>query len=108
MAKKATFSNKPAANAPTNVEQPTEKDFEFDVLDGSKAMAFKKINYILLLIGVVAVVIGFLLMTGSSSSTKAFEPDIFSVRRTTVAPLIALAGFVFVIFAILYHKKQKR
>lgn len=68
-------------------------------------MAFTKINYILVLIGVAIVVIGFLLMTGGSSTTEAYNPDIFSVRRTRVAPLVCLFGFVFIVFAILFHKK---
>lgn len=55
--------------------------------------AFDKVNFILLAIGMAVVIIGFLLMTGPSSSETAFEPDIFSVRRIKVAPAVCLFGF---------------
>ena len=55
--------------------------------------AFDKTNFILLAIGMAVVVIGFLLMTGPASSDAAYEPDIFSVRRIKVAPVVCLLGF---------------
>ena len=39
--------------------------------------AFDKTNFILLAIGMAIVIVGFLLMTGPSSTETAFEPDIF-------------------------------
>ena len=69
--------------------------------------AFTKKNYILLAIGVCAIVLGFLLMSGASSTETHFEPDIFSFRRIKIAPTICFFGFVFVIFAIMYKGKQK-
>ena len=56
--------------------------------------AFDKVNYILLAVGMLIVVIGFLLMTGPGSSDTVFEPDIFSARRIKVAPVVCLLGFV--------------
>ena len=52
-----------------------------------KNFAFDKMNFILLAVGMVIVIIGFLLMVGPNSTDAAFEPDIFSVRRTKVAPV---------------------
>ena len=51
-------------------------------------------NYLLLAVGMIIVVIGFLLMTGPASTETAFEPDIFSARRVKVAPVVCLFGFV--------------
>lgn len=68
--------------------------------------AFGKWNYILLGIGVVAIVLGFILMVGPSSTETHFEPDIFSFRRIKLAPAICFFGFVFVIFAIMYKGKS--
>ena len=65
-----------------------------------KNFAFDKVNYILLAVSMVVVVIGFLLMVGSNSSETAFEPDIFSVRRIKVAPVVCLIGFVSMIYAV--------
>ena len=69
--------------------------------------AFDKVNFILLAVGMAVVVIGFLLMTGPASSVDAYEPDIFSVRRIKVAPVVCLLGFVSMIYAVVYKPKEK-
>ena len=68
--------------------------------------AFDKVNFILLAVGMAIVVIGFLLMTGPGSSDTVYEPDIFSVRRTKVAPLVCLFGFVSMIYAVVHKPKD--
>ena len=68
--------------------------------------AFDKINYILLAVGMAVVVIGFLLMSGTGSSENAYDPDIFSARRIKVAPLVCLAGFVSMIYAVIRRPKE--
>lgn len=70
-------------------------------------MAFDKMNFVLIAIGMAAVVIGFVLMGGSSSTMEAFEPDIFSVRRIKVAPVVSLLGFVFMIYGVVRRPKTK-
>ena len=65
-----------------------------------------KINVILIAVGFLIVVLGFVLMSGSTTGT-VYNPDVFSFRRITVAPMVALAGFVFIVFAILYKPKNK-
>ena len=69
--------------------------------------AFDKTNFILLAVGMVVVILGFLLMTGPSSTVSAFEPDIFSVRRIKVAPVVCFLGFIFMIYAVLRKPKIK-
>ena len=69
--------------------------------------AFNKTNYILLAVGMAIIIIGFLLMTGPGSTEGYFEPDIFSVRRIKVAPLVCLFGFVFMIYGILKKSKKE-
>ncbi len=51
-------------------------------------------------------ILGFILMSGASSSEMAFEADIFSVRRIKVAPALCFLGFVSMIYAVL-HKPAK-
>ena len=63
--------------------------------------AFDKTNFILLGVGMLIIILGFLLMTGSGSTEGYFEPDIFSARRIKVAPVVCLFGFVFMIYGIL-------
>lgn len=70
-----------------------------------KKFAFTKTNYILTAVGMVIIIIGLLLMTGSNCTTNYFEPDIFSVRRVKVAPLVTLTGFITIIAAIVYRPK---
>ena len=68
--------------------------------------AFDKMNYLLLAVGMIIVVIGFLLMTGPASTDTAFEPDIFSARRTKLAPVVCLFGFVSMIHAVVRKPKN--
>ena len=70
-------------------------------------LAFDKVNYTLLAIGMAVVVIGFLLMSGSGSTETAYNPDIFSARRIKVAPVVCLIGFVSMIYAIVRKPKDK-
>ena len=65
-----------------------------------KNLAFDKMNYILLAVGMAVVVLGFILMSGGSSDETAYNPDIFSVRRIKVAPVLCLLGFVSMIYAV--------
>lgn len=71
-----------------------------------KKFTLGKINLILIAIGFVIIVTGFILMSGSSTETT-FNPDIFSFRRITVAPMVSFFGFLFIIFAILFKPKTK-
>ena len=76
-------------------------------MSDKQKFAFDKVNFILLAIGMAIVIIGFLLMTGPTSSETVFEPDIFSVRRIKVAPVVCLVGFISMIYAVLRKPKTK-
>ena len=69
-------------------------------------LAFGKTNFILIGVGIAIIIIGLLLMTGPNCTNEAFEPDIFSVRRIKVAPVVTLLGFVFIIAAIMFKSKD--
>lgn len=73
--------------------------------------AFDKKNYILLAIGMVIIVVGLILMSGAGSEEGVFNPEIFSVRRIRVAPVVSLVGFIFMMYAIMHKpagdKKQQ-
>jgi hypothetical protein len=55
-------------------------------------------NYMLMIIGFVVLVTGFILMYGG-------KEDIYSFRRITLAPIVVISGFVIEIFAILVKPK---
>ena len=65
------------------------------------------LNAILIAISLVIIVLGFALMVGEPSGATEFNPDIFSVRRITVGPMISLFGFMVMIVAILYKPRKK-
>lgn len=75
-------------------------------MENNKEFTLGKVNMILIAVGFAIIVLGFVLMTGSSTVNE-FNPDVFSFRRITVGPMISLFGFIFIIFAILYKPKNK-
>ncbi len=50
------------------------------------------------------IAVGYLLMTGPASTEQAFCHDLFSARRTVVAPLSCLCGYLLIIVGILRKK----
>lgn len=65
-------------------------------------MPLSRKNYVMMLVGVVIIIIGFLLMSGGGEHTATeFDESIFSFRRITLAPIVVIAGFMFEIFAIM-------
>ena len=73
----------------------------------NKELAFGTINYILLGVGIVIIVIGFILMSGDGTTEQMFNADIFSDMRIKVAPMTCLLGFILIIAAILVKPKKK-
>ncbi len=69
--------------------------------------AFGKINYILMISGIVLMAVGFILMIGGGSKDpNVFNPAIFDAQRLTVAPILILLGFAVEIVAILKKPKD--
>ena len=70
--------------------------------------AFQDLNYKLLIIGLVINIIGFILMIGGGSAdpTKFDAAALFSPVRLTVSPILIIAGYIIMIYAIM--KKPKK
>jgi hypothetical protein len=69
--------------------------------------AFGRENYLLMLAGIALIVTGFLLMSGGGAKDPSqWNPDIFSTRRITVAPVLVILGFVVEVFAIVKKSKE--
>ena len=64
-------------------------------------------NFILMAVAGVMIVGGFLLMLGGSSTTEAFNPDIFSTRRIVVGPAICFLGFLAMAIAVCLKPRKK-
>lgn len=73
-----------------------------------KNLAFTKVNFILLAVGMFVVIVGFILMSGGGSNEHVFDPAIFSTMRVKVAPVITLLGFLSIIYAIIYKPKNDK
>lgn len=71
----------------------TEKKATPASRDTKNELVFTKKNYQLLLISMAIVVVGFLLMMGTT--------DIYDTRKTLIAPMVVLFGFGFGIYAVL-------
>lgn len=63
-----------------------------------EAFMFGKINYTIMLVGMVVIIIGFMLMSGSD--------DIYNTTKLTVAPITVIIGFVIELVAIMYRPKK--
>ncbi len=99
MAKTTTPTKSAAAARPVKSEEAAVK--------ATSEFAFGKENYRLMLIGLAFIVVGFLLMIGGGSDDPTkFNPEIFSFRRITLAPVLILAGYVIEIFAIMKRPKD--
>lgn len=72
-----------------------------------KKLAFDKVNFILLAVGMLIVIIGFILMSGGESTETHYDPSIFSTMRIKVAPVVCFIGFISMIYAILRKPKDK-
>lgn len=69
-------------------------------------LAFDRVNYILLAVGMLIVVVGFLMMSGSGSTDQTYDADIFSARRIKVAPVVCLFGFLSMIYGVMRKPKD--
>jgi hypothetical protein len=74
--------------------------------DKIAGFAFERENYIIMIIGVAVIALGYILMVGGGSDDpNVFNPEIFNFRRTTLSPIVILLGFIIEIYAIM--KKPK-
>ncbi len=58
-------------------------------------MTFSKKNYLLLIISVVVIAVGFILLSGGGAEDPKteFSYEIYSFRRLWVAPIVLVLGF---------------
>ncbi|MBO7305445.1 MAG: DUF3098 domain-containing protein [Bacteroidales bacterium] len=77
------------------------------IYDSKFALPYRNILYII--IGFAVMVLGYVLMAGGGSDDpNVFNMEMFSFRRTVLAPIVILAGMVEIIWAIMYIGKSKK
>jgi hypothetical protein len=75
-------------------------------IENGEDFVFEKENYTVMLVGIAVLIIGFVLLSGGNSNDpNVFNPEVFSFRRITLAPIVILIGFGIEFYAIL--KKTK-
>ncbi len=67
---------------------------------------FSRENYMLMLVCIAVVIIGFMLMSGGGEDPVKYDPTIFSFRRIVLAPIVVIAGFIIGFFAIMRKPKE--
>ena len=76
-------------------------------VEDQKVMPFGKQNYIIVLIGLALLALGFILMLGGGSNDPdVFNEKMFDFRRITLSTILILAGFVVEIVAIFWKGKK--
>lgn len=65
-------------------------------------MAFTRMNYTLMLIGIAVIILGFFIMTQDKETYG------FGFLGITLGPLIVVAGFIVQFFAIFYKPKKDK
>ncbi|MGL1887095.1 MAG: DUF3098 domain-containing protein [Reichenbachiella sp.] len=64
-------------------------------------LAFSKINYTIMIMGVLVLILGFFIMTLDT------EPYGFGFLGLTLGPIVVVLGFIVEFVAILYKSKEK-
>ena len=58
-------------------------------------------------LGLLVMIVGFVLMIGGGSSDpNVFNPEMFSFRRITLAPIVIIVGIVVILFGIMTTPKE--
>ncbi|MCO5248675.1 MAG: DUF3098 domain-containing protein [Chitinophagales bacterium] len=104
MAKKTNTTTKNVVKGKNSLERLINR-----IPRGEGAILFNKTNYILMGIGVLLIVLGFILMAGKANPDPTiFDVEkIYSTRRISVAPAVVLLGFVVEIFAIMKRPSEQ-
>lgn len=77
------------------------------VKEKEQETVLSKKNYIILIIGSILIIAGYIMMSGEGSTLAAYNPDIFSGTRIRIAPLLCLLGYLLNVFGILYRPRQR-
>ncbi|HKJ06766.1 MAG TPA: DUF3098 domain-containing protein [Flavobacteriaceae bacterium] len=68
---------------------------------------FTKYNYIIMLVGLVFIALGFILMAGGGSDNpEVFNEAIYNFRRIRLAPTLVIIGFAIEIYAIMAKPRK--
>ena len=70
--------------------------------------AFGRKNYMILLVGIFLIIVGFVLLAGGGTKDpNQFSYELFSTQRMVTAPIILMLGYATIGFAIMYKEKKQ-
>ena len=72
---------------------------------GNRPPLFRKMNYILMGVGALLLLIGYICLSGGAVPDEVFDGEIFNTRRIVVAPILIFLGLLVEIVAIMWHPK---
>ena len=75
---------------------------------GNRPPLFRKMNYILMGVGALLLLIGYICLGGGDVPDEVFDGEIFNTRRIVVAPILIFLGLVTEIVAIMWHPKASK
>lgn len=76
---------------------------------GKRPPLFRKTNYILMVVGAVVLIAGYICLRGGAvADPNTFDGEIFNARRLVVAPILMFAGLVIEVVAIMWHPRAKK
>lgn len=74
----------------------------------ASGMPFRKINYVLMISGILILILGYFLLSGGGTDNPTeFSEAIFDTRRLYIGPIILVIGFLVELVAIMYRPKIK-
>ncbi len=70
---------------------------------------FEKRNYMIMVVGIIVIMIGFALMAGGGSDDPTiFNEDIYNFRRIRLAPTLVLIGLAIEVYAIMANPNKTK
>ena len=76
-------------------------------MNHKKKILFRRKNYIVLMISILLISLGYFVMSGGGSQNPLiFNNEIYSFQRIRLAPLLLIFGFTLALLSIIYGKRK--
>ena len=75
---------------------------------GNRPPLFRKMNYILMGVGALLLLIGYICLSGGDVPDNTFDGEIFNARRIQVAPILIFLGLLTEIVAIMWRPRTPK
>lgn len=82
----------------------SNKSSNRDGVSNTSLLIFKRKNYIILLIGIITLIIGFILLSGGGSDDYEYNKSIFNFQRQVLAPIVIIISLIICGFSIMLKK----